>query len=93
MNYYALFHHFVDDYIMRRAQFRDDHLELATETRKSGELILAGAFSDPAEGSFLVFKTPDKSVMEEFVKNDPYVKSSLPPSWEIRQCTVVIGNN
>jgi hypothetical protein len=29
MTYFALFYHVVDDYVARRAQFRDDHLRLA----------------------------------------------------------------
>lgn len=93
MNYYALFYHVVDDYISRRAQYRDDHLKLAEEAHKKGELIIAGAFSDPPDGALLVFKASDKSVVEEFVNNDPYVKNGLVIRWEIRKWTVVIGNN
>lgn len=92
MNYYALFYNVVDDYITRRAQFRDDHLKLANEAHKNGELIIAGAFNNPPDGALLVFKAIDKNIVEEFVKNDPYVKNGLVKSWEIREWNVVIGD-
>lgn len=93
MNYYALFYQVVDDYILRRAQYREEHLKLAKEFYDNGNLILAGALTDPPDGALLVFKASDKSVVEDFVTNDPYVKNGLITKWEIRQWTVVIGNN
>jgi uncharacterized protein YciI len=92
MNYYALFYNVTEDYITRRAQFREEHLKLAKELNQRGELILAGALSDPYDKTLLVFKVPDKSVIEDFVKEDPYYKNGLVKSYEIRQWAVVIGN-
>jgi uncharacterized protein YciI len=92
MNYYALIYHLVDDYITRRAQYREEHLGLAKKANQNGELILAGAFSDPPDSALLIFRVTDKSVIEEFVRNDPYVINGLVTRWEIRQWTVVIGN-
>ena len=92
MNYYALIYYLIDDYISRRTQFRDTHLKMAKEANDRGELILAGAFSEPTDKALLVFKIPDKSVIEDFVTNDPYVKNGLVTKWEIRKWTVVIGN-
>jgi len=76
----------------RRGQFREEHLGLAKELNKKNELILAGAFSDPTDKALLIFRVADKSVIEEFVKKDPYVKNGLIARWEIRPWTVVIGN-
>jgi uncharacterized protein YciI len=92
MNYYALIYHVVDDYITRRIQFREDHLKLAKESNKRDELILAGAFNDPPDSALLIFRVPNKTVIEEFIKKDPYVINGLVTRWEIRQWTVVIGN-
>ena len=91
MNYYALIYHLVDDYMTRRGQFREEHLKLAKELHKRNELILAGAFGDPPDKALLIFHVSDKSVIEEFVKKDPYVKNGLIAKWEIRSWTVVIG--
>ncbi len=90
MNYYAVFYHYVPDYISRRGQFRDEHLKLARAAHDRGELILGGAFSDPADGALIVFRAADKSVVENFVRTDPYVINGLVTRWDIRPWTVVI---
>ncbi len=91
MNYYALFYQVVDDYLERRPLYRSDHLQLAQAAQTRGELLLGGAFSDPADAALLIFRTADKSVVEEFVRQDPYVQNGLVARWEIRAWTVVIG--
>ena len=92
MNYYALIYHVVDDYIIRRTAFREEHLRLANESSSRGELILGGAFSDPADRSLLIFEVRDISIIEKFVQNDPYVINGLVKRWEIRPWTVVVGS-
>lgn len=92
MNYYALIYHFVDDYMTRRGQFREEHLSLAKELNTQNKLILGGAFSDPPDTALLIFKVHNKSEVEEFVNKDPYVNNGLVVKWEIRAWTVVIGN-
>lgn len=90
MSYYAVFYHYVPDYMTRRAQFREEHLKLARAAHDRGELILGGAFSDPADAALLVFRAADKSVVENFVRADPYVINGVVTKWEIRPWTVVI---
>src|SRR5438067_944117 len=91
MQYYALFYDVVDDYLERRAAFREEHLQLARAAHDRGELLLGGAFADPADKALLVFRADDRSVVETFVRTDPYVKNGLVKRWEIREWTVVIG--
>jgi len=93
MKHYALFYYLTDDYLKRRTEYREDHLKLAMEANKRGELIIAGAFIEPADKALLVFRVKDKSAIEEFVKNDPYFINGLIKKYEIREWTVVIGNN
>ena len=90
--YYLLLYDVVDDYINRRAPFRDDHLRVATEAAKKGQLMLGGAFNNPVDGAALVFKADDRSVIEDFVNNDPYVQNGLITDWKVREWTVVIGS-
>jgi uncharacterized protein YciI len=92
MYYYALLYYVIDDYITRRSLYRDDHLRLAQEAHRRGELLLGGAFSDPTDQALLVFRAPDKSVVENFARHDPYVLNGLVTRWEVRPWTVVIGN-
>lgn len=93
MGYYALFYReVVPDFIAKRAPFREEHLGLAREMYDRGELVLAGALTDPPDSALLIFKTLDPKPVEDFVRNDPYVKNGLVKSWEIRPWTVVVGN-
>jgi uncharacterized protein YciI len=90
--YYALIYELVDDYVARRARFREDHLRRAREAHARGELLLAGAFSDPVDLALLVFRVPDRARVEEFARRDPSVVNGLVRRWEVRPWTVVIGN-
>ncbi len=92
MNYYALFYDLVEDYVSRRAEFREEHLRLAREAQRLGQLLLAGALTDPTNRALLVFRAPDRSVVEQFARNDPYVIRGLVTRWEVRSWAVVIGN-
>ena len=91
MKYYLLIYHVVEDYVTRRAPYREEHLRLASEAFERGELILGGALADPADQAVLVFRCTDRSVVEQFVQNDPYVNHGLVSRHEIRLWTVVIG--
>lgn len=91
MNYYALIYETVDDYVARRAEFREMHLRMAREVRERGDLVLAGAFEDPVDRALLIFRVDDKSKIEEFVRNDPYVVNGLVKKWEMRPWRVVVG--
>jgi uncharacterized protein YciI len=91
MPYYVLFYEVVDDYVAKRAAYRDEHLRLAQEAHRRGELLLGGALGDPPDRALLVFRVPDQAVVEEFVRNDPYVIHGLVTRWEVRAWAVVIG--
>ena len=89
MTHYILFYKTAENYIEKRAPYRDAHLQLAQEAHKRGNLILAGAFSEPADGAALIFKSESRA--KEFAENDPYVQNGLIKSWQIRRWEVVIG--
>jgi uncharacterized protein len=90
MKYFLLIYHVVDDYVSRRAAFREDHLRLARAAHARGELLLGGALANPVDQAILVFRSSDRAVVEEFVRNDPYIANGLVSKWEIRPWTVVI---
>lgn len=92
MPYFALFYETVDDFVNRRMPFRSEHLHLARGAHARGELVLAGALADPADGALLIFKADDQSVAERFAREDPYVMQGLVRRWHVRAWTVVIGN-
>lgn len=89
--YYILFYKTVDDYIEKRAPYRDEHLALVQDFYEKGHMVMAGALAEPADGAVLIFKGEDTSAAESFVEKDPYVKNGLISHWETRPWTVVVG--
>ena len=89
--YYVLLYDYVKDAVEKRAPHREEHLRLAAEALKKGELILGGALADPVDSAILVFECDDKSVVEAFVGSDPYVKNGIVTAWRVRPWTVVVG--
>jgi uncharacterized protein YciI len=92
MPYFALTYDVVDDFANKRTPFRPAHLKEVRESHARGELIMAGALGEPA-GALLIFRAAEKSVAEQFAKNDPYVKEGLVRSWKVRPWTVVVGQD
>lgn len=93
MTYFAMFYYVVDDFLSRRSAYREEHLRLAREAHRRGELVLAGALTDPADRALLVFRAMERSTVEEFARNDPYVTNGLVTRWEVRPWAVVIGED
>jgi len=89
--YYILFYKTVENYVEKRAPYRSLHLAYATAAFERGEMVMAGALADPADGAVLIFKGDGPQVAEGFARNDPYVKAGLIVEWEVRPWTVVIG--
>src|SRR5437764_4472909 len=91
MNYYALFYDVVEDFVARRTAYREEHLRLVRAAHRRGELLLAGALTDPADRALLVFRAPKRSVVEDFARSDPYVTRGLVTRWQVRSWAVVVG--
>lgn len=91
MNYYALIYETVNDYVARRAEFREQHLRIAREYRDRGELIFGGAFEDPVDRALIIFRADNRNTAEEFARKDPYVVNGLVKKWEVRPWRVVVG--
>ena len=92
MAYFAMIYDLVDDYMARRGAFREEHLKMAADAHARGELVLGGAFADPADKALMIFRVDDPKVAETFARNDPYVLNGLVKHWEVRPWTVVIEN-
>jgi hypothetical protein len=89
--HYLLLYDYVENAVERRAPFREEHLRLAREARERGDMLMGGAFADPVDGAALLFQADDPSVVEAFVRRDPYVANGVVTRWRIRPWTVVIG--
>lgn len=91
MAYYALLYYADGDFVERRAPYREEHLKLAVEANKRGELLLAGALTEPLDRALLVFQGDSPEIARSFAENDPYVRSGVVNRWEVRPWMVVVG--
>ena len=91
--HYLLFYEVGDDYVTKRAAFRDVHLEKAWKASERGELLLGGAFANPVDGAVLLFQGNSPDVAENFAKADPYVTSGAVKRWYVREWTTVAGKD
>lgn len=91
MKHYLLIYDVAGDYLERRAEFRNQHLEKAWASSASGQLLLGGALTDPADQSILLFQAESPESVEEFARTDPYVLNGLVKRWRVREWTTVAG--
>jgi hypothetical protein len=91
--HYLLFYEVSDDYVSRRAEFRNVHLSLAWKASERGELVLGGALANPTDGALLLFKGDSPEVAEKFAKADPYVTNGIVKRWYVRQWMTVAGED
>jgi uncharacterized protein len=89
--HYLMFYEFVPDYLVRRGEFREEHLRLAWAASGRGELLLGGAYAEPADGAVLLFECGSPEVPERFAAADPYVRHGLVRKHWIRSWTTVVG--
>jgi uncharacterized protein len=91
MKHFLLFYDVGDDYVAKRAAFRDAHLKKAWASHARNELVLGGALADPVDGAVLLFRVESAGVVEDFAKADPYVVNGLVTRWRIREWSTVAG--
>ena len=91
--HYLLFYEAGEDYVTRRAAFRDEHLRKAWAASERGELVLGGALGNPADGALLLFQGDTAEVAERFARTDPYVTSGVVKRWYLREWTTVAGED
>ncbi|HVC48501.1 MAG TPA: YciI-like protein [Terracidiphilus sp.] len=89
--HYLLIYDLADDYLDRRAAFREAHLSLAWQTADRGEILLAGALADPSDQAYLLFQGDSPAAAKAFAKADPYVVNGLVKRWRVRQWNSVVG--
>jgi uncharacterized protein YciI len=90
--HYLLFYELAEDYLDRRAEFRDAHLKLAWAASGQGDLVLAGALTEPVDTALLLFKGDSAAVAERFAATDPYVANGLVKRWHVRPWNTVAGD-
>ena len=90
--HYLLTYDLAPGYLERRGEFRNEHLVLAWAAQERGELLLAGALSDPVDSALLLFQGDSPDAAERFAKADPYVTNGLVTAYRVRQWSTVVGD-
>jgi uncharacterized protein YciI len=68
--------------LQRRLKVREEHLRKVSVLKKNGEFIFGGAILDENGkmiGSMMVYEYPDRQILEEMLKTEPYVRGKV---WE-----------
>jgi uncharacterized protein YciI len=91
--HYLLTYDLAPDYLERRGEFRNEHLKLAWNAQECGEILIAGALTDPADTALLLFTGDSPDAAERFAKADPYVVHGLVKSWRVRAWNTVVGKD
>lgn len=91
--HYLLMYDLVSDYLERRATYRDEHLRLAWAAAERGELVLAGALTEPTDSAMLLFTGDSAAAAEAFARADPYVLAGLVSQWRVREWSTVVGDS
>ena len=91
--YFILRYEYVPDIVERREPFRADHLSRLRELHARGAVTMAGAAGDPPDHAVIVFQKTDRSVVEAFARDDPYVLNGLVTSWRVDPWNVVVGGS
>lgn len=64
----------------RRMKIRPDHLEKIAVLKKKGHFLLGGAILDENEkmiGSMIVYEFPNRSALDESLRNEPYITGGV----------------
>lgn len=88
--HYLLLYDTAADFLGRRPAYRADHLARVRAAHAQGEVVLAGALADPADGAVLVFR--DEAAAHAFAAADPYVTHGLVTAWRVRKWATVVGD-
>ena len=89
--HFLLLYDFLPDYLERRPLHRSEHLRLAWEAHRRGELVLAGALAEPVDAAVLLFTGENDRAARAFAESDPYVRAGLVTRWSIRPWATVVG--
>lgn len=89
---YILEYVYVPNMFERRAPFREAHLNYANEFVSKNILKAGGALLPEVKKGILLFTVSDPKVVEDFAKNDPYVKNGLVTEYSVAKWAVAVGS-
>lgn len=92
MRHFLLFYEYGPDFELRRAEVREQHLARAWAASARGDLVLAGALTQPLDTGLLLFRADSAVTAEKFARSDPYVTNGLVKAWRVREWITAVGD-
>src|SRR5258706_7462047 len=83
MKHFLLFYEVVENYAERRVPFRKLHLQHALDAKARGELVLAGALADSADGGVLMVHGETAAAAQAVARKHPHLKKDLVSTWRV----------
>ncbi|ALK34306.1 hypothetical protein Bpla01_56180 [Burkholderia plantarii] len=90
MRHVRLFFDFAPGFASRRERDRESHPRVAWAAGERGELVLAGALTDPPDAGLLLRKADSIDTVEKSVRQDPHVACPV-VRWRIRERATAVG--
>merc|ERR1712062_232636 len=75
-------YHYIPDIHYKRIPYHKEHIEKVETFEKGGANIIGGSLF-PNTGAYLFIQCAEKGMVEDFIKNDPFVREKLVTMWEI----------
>jgi uncharacterized protein len=80
-----------DNALKRRLEVRDKHIKLGNELKAQKKMLYGVAILDNNEkmiGSVLIFEFESEKELNNWLKEEPYVKNKVWEKIEVKQCKV-----
>ncbi|EAR84894.3 YCII-like protein (macronuclear) [Tetrahymena thermophila SB210] len=82
--YFIVEYKYVQDTYYKRIPYRQDHDKWVQKMEEKGNQIVGGSYF-PLDGATIIFNCDEQQVVENFVKNDVYVKQGLVENYKITE--------
>ena len=89
---WLLEYQYVDNMLEKRGPVRQKHFDHTKSYIENETLLCGGALVPAIDRGVIVFRTNDKCLVEDFAKNDPYVKAGLITKWTVTEWMLVVGH-
>ncbi len=86
---YVMFYETAPDAIEKARTHYPAHRTRLDEFHRRGVLLMAGPWSNPAEGALGIFVS--REAAEEFIKEDPFVVNGVISKWTIKEWNEVLA--
>mmetsp|Transcript_18669 Transcript_18669/g.31371 ORF Transcript_18669/g.31371 Transcript_18669/m.31371 type:complete len:142 (-) Transcript_18669:228-653(-) len=80
---------YVPEILEKRGPYREEHLAMAKEQIKAGNMQYGGPLNPPT-GAVFLWTCDDPALIDEYAKKDPYVKAGLVPSYKITEWSILL---